>query len=48
MCKINWVISNFLCLVILLFWCVIVTKVWVKIPAFGYAERLFEAVENMN
>ena len=46
--KINWVISNFLCLVILLFWCVIVTKVWVKIPAFGYAERLFEAVENMN
>ena len=45
---INWVISNFLFSIFILFWFFIVTIVWVKIPAFGYAERLFETVENIN
>jgi hypothetical protein len=37
--------STIMLLIILLFWILIVTKNWVKLPAFSYAERLFEAID---
>ncbi|WP_145993578.1 hypothetical protein [Tenacibaculum dicentrarchi] len=40
-------ISQIILLVFLLFWIFIVNKSWVKIPAFGYAERLLETVDKI-
>ncbi|WP_233901188.1 hypothetical protein [Tenacibaculum piscium] len=40
-------ISQVILLTFLLFWIFIVNKSWVKIPAFGYAERLLETVDDM-
>ena len=34
-------------LICLLFWIVVISKNWIKIPAFSYAERLCEAIENL-
>ncbi len=33
--------------IVLIFWIVTVTSEWIKIPAFSYAERLYESLENM-
>jgi len=39
-----WV-SGILLIVLLLFWLIVVTKDWIKIVAFAYAERLIEAID---
>jgi hypothetical protein len=39
--------SSFVLVAILLFWLFVVTKQWIKIVAFSYAERLLESVENI-
>jgi len=39
--------SSAILIAILIFWIAIVTKKWVKIIAFAYAERLLEATENL-
>jgi len=43
----NWLIPNSGLFILFLFWLLVVNANWVKIPAFGYAERLFESVENL-
>jgi hypothetical protein len=39
--------STLMLFAILVFWLLIVTKNWVKLPAFSYAERLCECVESL-
>ena len=41
----SFIYSTISALIIILFWLFIVTKVWVKVVAFAYAERLVECVE---
>jgi hypothetical protein len=43
----SFIISCLLLLMLLIFWMIIVTRSWVKIPAFSYAERLLEATETL-
>jgi hypothetical protein len=43
----NVIYSSAFLLLILLFWCFIVTKSWVRIPADSYAERLYEATDQL-
>ena len=39
--------SSLLLFLILIFWLFVIKADWVKIPAFSYAERLCEAIENL-
>jgi hypothetical protein len=41
----NFLYSSTALIIILCFWTMIVNKNWVKVPAFSYAERLFEILE---
>lgn len=43
----NFLYSEIALFVVLIFWIVKVTPNWIKIPAFSYAERLYESLENM-
>jgi len=40
-------ISEFLLFALLIIWVVLITRNWVKVPAFAYAERLLEAVDSI-
>lgn len=40
--------SSFISFVTLLFWIFIIRASWVKIPAFSYAQRLYEAVDQID
>jgi hypothetical protein len=42
-----WILT-FLLFVLLLFWLTIVTREWIKIPAFAYALRLCEAIDQLD
>lgn len=46
--SINFWISEVLLFILLLIWSFIITNKWIKIPAFGYAERLLESIETTN
>lgn len=41
------IISQFILLIPLIFWLFIVNEKWVKVPAFAYAERLLEAIDEV-
>lgn len=43
----NFIYSEIALLGVLFFWIIQVTPNWIKIPAFSYAERLYESLENM-
>lgn len=43
----NLIIANVAYFILLVFWILIVSDNWVKIPAFSYAERLFESIEHI-
>lgn len=45
---VEFIIAEGILLVILLFWVFIINKNWIKVPAFAYAERLLETVEEIN
>ncbi len=44
----EFIIAEGILLVILLFWVFVINKNWIKVPAFAYAERLLETVEEIN
>jgi hypothetical protein len=44
----SFIISEAILIVLLFFWIFLVTTSWIKIPAFGYAERLLESAENLS
>lgn len=41
----EFIIAECILLIILLFWVLIINRNWIRVPAFAYAERLLEAVE---
>jgi hypothetical protein len=43
----SFIYSEIALFAMLIFWIVKVTPNWIKIPAFSYAERLYESLENM-
>jgi hypothetical protein len=45
--SINFWISEVILLILLMIWAFIITIKWIKIPAFGYAERLLESIESV-
>jgi hypothetical protein len=44
----EFIIAEGILLVILLFWAFVINKNWIKVPAFSYAERLLETIEEIN
>ncbi len=44
----EFIIAEILLLIILLLWIFIITRNWIKLPAFAYAERLLEASEEIS
>ena len=45
---VEFAIAEIILSVILLFWVLVINKNWIKVPAFAYAERLLETVEEIN
>jgi len=45
---IEFIIAEGILLVILLFWVFVINQNWIKIPAYAYAERLLETIEEIN
>jgi len=45
---INFFVSEGILLILLMIWLFVITNKWIKIPAFGYAERLLESIETIN
>lgn len=43
----QWLLANAGLLIVLLFWVFVVTKNWIKLVAFAYAERLMEACDRL-
>jgi len=43
----GFIYSTMAILLIILFWVLVVTKAWIKLVAFSYAERLCECVDNL-
>lgn len=42
-----FILAESILAVLILLWALIVTKKWIKIPSFGYAERLLETIESL-
>ncbi len=43
----NFIIAEVYLLIFLMFWLFRITKSWIQIPAFAYAERIHEAIDNL-
>lgn len=43
----NFIIAEVYLLIFLIFWLFRITKSWIKVPAFAYAERIHEAIDTL-